>query len=180
MRKSMLFILTFILIILSSGCTLLTNKPVDSSEITLPEDFSFSITWNCYGISSYESKTGTLIKTTDATKPEDYIIEMHLPEDELKNIYLKLTEDINLFSYSDKYNPFRKGYDSRPTQTIILSITATQKTKTVTCKNIAFGEEKWMKNKKARDFMRVQDEIVDILTSTEEWKSLPDYEFGYD
>jgi hypothetical protein len=37
-----------------------------------------------------------------------------------------------------------------------------------------------MKNKKARDFMRVQDEIVDILTSTEEWKALPDYEFGYD
>lgn len=180
MKKIRLFLFLVITISLFTGCNGATKKPVDLSKITLPEDFSFSITWNCYGISSYDSKTGTLIKTWDATKPEDYITEMHLPEDELKKVYIKLTEDIDLFSYTDEYNPYRRGYASQPTQTVILSITSNQKTKTVTCKNIAFGEEKWMKNKKARDFMRVKDEIVEILTSTEEWKALPDYEFGYD
>jgi len=35
-------------------------------------------------------------------------------------------------------------------------------------------------NKKARNFMRVKNEIVDIITDTDEWKALPDYEFGYD
>ena len=171
----------FIITILFSGCTLLKKAPEDPASITVPEDFSFSIVWNVYGISSYDSKTGILIQTNDATQPEDYIVEMHLSEDELKDIYIKLTEDIDLFSYPDKYNPYRKGYISTPTETIILSITANNQTKTVTCKGIALGDdEEWMKNGKARNFMRVQDEIADILTATEEWKSLPDYEFGYD
>ena len=40
-----------------------------SSVSTNYPNYSFSLTWNTYGISSYDSKTGTLIKTSDATNP---------------------------------------------------------------------------------------------------------------
>ena len=181
MRKKKAVTICIVCIILCitaiCGCT---QTKIDPEKIQVPEDFAFSITWNVYGISSYDSKTGTLVKTWDATHPEDYITTLQLTEDELKSVYIKLTRDIDLYSFTEKYNPFRRGYDSRPTQTIIVSIEENGKSKTVTCENIAFGDEKWMKNKKARNFMRVKNEIVDIITDTDEWKALPDYEFGYD
>ena len=34
----------------------------DQSGIELPEDFSFSIVWGTYGVSSYDSKSGKLFK----------------------------------------------------------------------------------------------------------------------
>jgi len=180
MNKIKIFSLIVISIILLFSFTVFNQTTYDPSSVAVPEDFSFSITWDCYGISSYDSKTGTLVKTWDATHPEDYITTLQLTKDELKSVYIKLTRDIDLYSFTEKYNPFRMGYDSRPTQTIILSIEENGKSKTVICENIAFGDEKWMKNKKARNFMRVKNEIVDIITDTDEWKALPDYEFGYD
>lgn len=52
------------------GC----NKQEPKSNPTVvPEDFSFALTWNCYGVSSYDSQTGKLVKTTDATNPDDYV-----------------------------------------------------------------------------------------------------------
>lgn len=167
---------------LLTGCGFLEEKVIDPNTITVPKDFSFSIVWDCYGISSYDSKSGTLIKTNHATHPEDYITKLVLTEEELKTIYIKLTKNIDIYSYSDTYNPFRKGYASSPTQTIIININEGTNTKTVTCKDIAFdfGDGKYLKSQKARNFMKVHDEIVAMLKSSEEWKQLPDYEFGYD
>ena len=51
-----------------------------------PEDFSFALTWNCLGVSSYDSATGKLVKTTDATHPEDYVTEYRLTEQERRQI----------------------------------------------------------------------------------------------
>ena len=103
---------------------------------------------------------------------------MELSEDVLKEIYIKLTKEIDIVSYNDKYNPF--PYESTPTQTIIISIKADGKSKTVTCKNIAFGEAQDAIGGKGKRFIEKTDEITSILMNTEEWKSLPDYEYGYD
>ena len=53
----------------------------DTAALGSFESFSFSLVWNCYGVSSYDSETGRLIKTTDATNPEDYITHCELTED---------------------------------------------------------------------------------------------------
>ena len=180
MKKTIGIILLILLLFFLKDADVFKGKEKDPAFVTVPEDFCFSITWGCYGISSYDSATGTLIKTKDATHPEDYITTLHLTEEQLKEAYLKLTEEIDLYAYNHKYNPFPSGYASSPTQTIILSIKENGKEKTVLCENIPFGDESKMKNKKARRFMRVKDEIVDMICDTKEWKSCPDYEFGYD
>ena len=179
MRKKKVIFICFTCVILCMiaicGCT---QKKIDPEKIQVPEDFNFAITWNVYGISSYDSATGTLIKTTDATYPENYITNLELSEETLKEIYIKLTKDINLNSYKNEYNPF--SFVSTPTQTIIISLTSDGASKTVSCEDIALGEAEEARTEKAKKFVKVMDEIVEIITATEEWKSLPDYEFGYD
>ena len=58
----------------------------------VPENLSFSLTWNTYGISSYDSATGKLVKTTDATNPEDYITTLQLDGTQLFAIWELLWE----------------------------------------------------------------------------------------
>ena len=48
--------------------------------------FSFNLTWGCYGVSSYDSETGILVKTNDATNPEEYVTTYYLTEEEKKQI----------------------------------------------------------------------------------------------
>ncbi len=62
MKKTFSILLVLMLLLPSAGCL---GKPVKHFEV--PADFSFSLTWGCYGISSYDSRTGKLVKTTDAT-----------------------------------------------------------------------------------------------------------------
>ena len=52
----------------------LTYKVSDGMQmLPLPTEFSFSLTWGTFGISSYDSATGKLVKTKDAPTPEAYI-----------------------------------------------------------------------------------------------------------
>ena len=72
----------FLIILLT--CTSCRN---DVFTKNMPKDFSFSIKWNVFGISSYDSSTGKLVKTTDATNPEDYITTYTMSEEELEHVY---------------------------------------------------------------------------------------------
>ena len=74
--KKIALIFTFIMLLpCLSGCG---NKILPEER---PEDFSFSLIWGVYGTSSYNSRTGKLVKTTDATHPEDYVTYMHLSDE---------------------------------------------------------------------------------------------------
>ena len=184
MRKFRTFLFLFVILCIAvscGGCSLFGDEEnaVDIENVKVPEDFTFSITWDVYGISSYNSADGKLVKTWDATHPEDYITTLTFSEEELREIYVKLTQDINLYHYSNNYDP-SGGILSTPTQTIIISMTANGKSKTVSCKDIAICTESDCKNQKAKDFLRGKNEIVSMIKDTEEWLSLPDYEFGYD
>jgi hypothetical protein len=140
------------------------------------DDFSFELTWNCYGVSSYDSATGKLIKTTDSTHPDDYITYYHLTDEQKLNL-LRLIEDLDVNSYPDEYNP-NEGQASSPSMTLILTVRTGNTVKTIKAENIALSYTS--QSKKGQAFLDVCKEIKDLLMSTEEWAALPDYEFLYD
>ena len=143
----------------------------------VPENLSFSLTWNTYGISSYDSATGKLVKTTDATNPEDYITTLQLDGTQLFAIW-ELLWELDIETYPDEYNPHGNGLASKPSMTLILTLRDGDKVKTVRAENIALSYES--DDPKGQKFLDTCKGIRDILTATEEWKSLPEYEFFYD
>ena len=62
--------------------------------------------------------------------------------------------------------------------TLILSVKADGIDKTITVKETMLSYE--TNNKKGQKFLDTCKGIRDILTTTEEWKALPEYEFFYD
>ena len=159
------------------------GSPVDS--IDLPADFSFAFVWNCYGISSYDSATGKLVKTSHATHPEDYITTLELTEEQREQIWLWLST-LELESFPAEYDPYnppdgKPTVFSKPNRNLILTLRQNGKEITVACHGIcldACGEEGY--DDRARAFLLVCDQLTDLLTSTPEWEALPAYEFYYD
>lgn len=162
----------FTLIVLLS--TLLLGSSCSKKEI--PDNFEFSFTWGCYGVSSYDSETGLLIKTNDATKPELYQTTHILTEqekEEIKEIIRKLDID----KYPDEYNPNPlKG--SNPSMTLIITLKYDEYEKTITAKDIALDFTSL--SFKGNRFLGTCKTLIKFFQETEEWKALPDYEFYYD
>ena len=147
-----------------------------SAKTDVPEDFSFAITWNVFGISSYDSATGTLVKTTDATHPEDYVATHYINEKEAGRVW-QLIQKLDIESYPDEYDP-NPGMRSEPPMTLILTVRTADGEKTVKAEGIAMSYES--KDEKGQKFLDTCRAIEEILTDTEEWKALPDYEFLYE
>ncbi len=140
------------------------------------DGFSFSLTWGCYGISSYDSATGRLVKTSDATHPEDYVTTYYLTDEQKQEIY-NMIVGLDIEKYPDEYNPHKNAV-STPYMTLILSVKANGIEKTVTVPETALSYD--ANNRKGQKFLDVCKAIEDILTATQEWKALPEYEFFYD
>jgi hypothetical protein len=151
------------------------------AKISLPADymavveFNFSLTWGTFGISSYDSKTGKLVKTKDAPVPEEYITTHILTAEEKIEIF-KILQALEMDSYPDEYNP-TEGMGSDPYEKLILSAQLDRMTKTITAREVAFSDAT---SKKGQKFMDACDAIENILENTEEWKALPDYPYLYD
>lgn len=146
------------------------------------EGWSFSLTFGTYGISSYDSATGKLVKTTDATHPEDYVTHLTLGTEELTEIRDMLLA-LDVGSYPDSYDPINDPNSeeqimTEPSRTLILSVDFAGVKKTVTCKNIAYTSSGY--DEKSQAFLDACRRIQEIVTSSEEWKALPDYEFYYE
>ncbi len=138
--------------------------------------FSFSLTWGCYGISSYDSLTGKLVKTTDATHPENYVT-YYRPDEAAFEKMKDLLTGLDIESYPDEYDPC-EGMMSSPSRTIILTVRNGNEEKTVTCEDITL--DSGYAHGKGKAFLNVCDTIAEMLTSTPEWEALPDYERLYD
>lgn len=152
-----------------------TNKVDDTQKV--PADFSFALTWGCYGISSYDSTTGKLVKTTHATVPEDYITYYTLTEAEMRSIY-QVIMALNADSYPDQYDPQQGRLASDPPMTLILTVRIDEAEKTIKAENIAITDES--EDARGQAFLTACKTIRDVLIASEEWKALPDYEFYYD
>lgn len=151
----------------------------------IPADFSFRLVWGCYGISSYDSATGELVKTTDATRPEDYVTTHRLTEAE-RNEAWALLSALELESYPASYDPYNdpasaQRVASEPSRDLILSLRAGGSETTVSCRGICLGGSGLQGyDEKARAFLAACDRLSELLQSTPEWQALPDYEFYYE
>ncbi len=143
-----------------------------------PDDFAFFIRWGVYGVSSYDSAEGKLVKTTDTLdgNTDKFVTYVSLGEETEKRFYDMITA-LDLLSYPSEYDP-GCGY-SAPSATLELSYTANGKKYRVTCPNISL-DYKYSDNAKGREFLNVINTIKDYLTDTPEWKVLPDYEVLYE
>ena len=111
-----------------------------------PQNFSFSLTWNVFGISSYDSKSGKLVKTDDVRDVENYTTTYFLTEAETLEIY-NIIRELDVASYPDEYNPNpRLGSD--PSMTLILSVQTDTLCKTIEAKGIFWGIQAMMKRDK--------------------------------
>lgn len=144
-------------------------------------DFSFTLVWGCYGISSYDSKTERLVKTTDATHPKDYVTTLALNEEQMKQIG-EILFSLDLESYPDEYDPHLmedgQTMTSRPSMDLILTVEFEGKTKTIACRETSL--QYTSRVEKGNAFLQACKTIIDMLTSSEEWEALPEYEFLYD
>lgn len=155
----------------------LVDCSLDVGDNGYLDGFSFSLTWGCYGISSYDSASGKLVKTTDASVPEDYVTYCNLDTGDMKRIR-ELLLWLDVSDYPDNYDPQNNGLASEPSMTLVLTVKTADTERTVKAENIALSYE--ADNPKGQRFLNVCKEIIDIITDTEEWKALPDYEFFYD
>ena len=173
MKKALsLIIATVFLMCFFSGCnTIPESEPTPQGA----DDFSFSLTWGTRGISSYDSSTGKLVKTNHATNPDDFVTTYVLTEAEM-TIIRDLIRDLNIESYPDDYDPDGSSI-SFPSSTVILTVRMGGVEKTVCAKGISLSEE--ATNEKGQLFLDTAKAIEDILTETDEWKALPDYEYLY-
>ena len=172
MKKSIVLVLVLVCIISIVGCG--KQEPISNST-AVPEDFTFALTWNCYGVSSYDSQTGKLVKTTDATNPEDYITYYRLTDQD-KLYFYNLIASLDVSSYPDVYDP-QNGM-STPSMTLILTVRCNGMQKTIQAENIALSFTS--EDEKGQAFLSVCEAICDRLTATEEWNALPDYERLYE
>ncbi len=182
MKKRKLAVLGLALLLLLFVCRAApeTGKTGEAAPLRY---YTFYFRFDVFGISSYNSATGELIKTRDATDPSRYRTTHVLTEAEREEIGSLLTS-LDLPSYPAEYDPFNapdaeEKRMTAPDQTIVLSVVTPSFSKTVTCKNVCLGMTGGYDDASQR-FLDVCARLKEILTSTEEWKSLPDYEFLYD
>ena len=140
------------------------------------ENFTFFLRWGTEGQSSYNSESGELIKTTFVCdrSPDEYKTTLKLTYEQKKQIY-EIIKDLDIFSYPDEYDPNMKDNGTtiinEPSDTVIISV----KGKTVSCCDVAFfGTTD--STEKGKVFIRAIKDIISIITSSEEWKALPEYE----
>lgn len=145
-------------------------------DIGSVDSFSFSLSWDYNGISHYDSATGELVKTRDATNPDEYVTTYKLTKEQKQDVYNQIAY-LDITSYPDQYDPHGDGLVSNPSMTLVLSVKTDKLEKTVRAANVPLTYES--SDGDGQRFLITCKNIIDILTETEEWKALPDYEFFY-
>ena len=150
------------------------------------DSFEFSLTFGINGTSSYDSKTGELIRTKHSQNPEKYTAQLKLSEEKIDEI-IAVIDELDILSYPDKYSPSKTSFvdasgetimvSQTPCEMIILSVETAEFSKTVTCDIVLFEHEGC--DDKAQHFLDAVDAITKIITETDEWKAFPELDFGF-
>ncbi|MBR6772568.1 MAG: hypothetical protein IKM29_04140 [Clostridia bacterium] len=145
----------------------------------------FSLTWNTYGISSYDSRTGELVKTVDAENPDDFVTTMFLPTRQIQTLRVML-ENMDLEAYPYTYDPFNAP-DAEirqmctPSQNIILTVySGGSIVRRIECRDVLYFGMAEGYDENAEKFIEFCKVATDFIYATEEWKALPEYEVLYE
>ena len=172
MNKKLLLIPIIILMAISSCST--SNVPSFSVE---QEDFYFVLTWGVGLDSSYDSRTGTLIKTKYVIErqPEEYIAIYQYPN--INEIY-EMAKSINVYSYADHYYPYEGSLImTSPSVNYVFEIND----KTITSNDCPITSEiPDSVTKKGKQYLSLILTIKNTLINSDEWKAMPDFEILYD
>ena len=142
-------------------------------------DFEIVLTWNAYGISHYDSKSGELIKTTDASRPEDYKT-VHLLTDAERCAVWNLLTEMNFPKVPSNYLP-NPEIQSEPDTKIELTVNVGDQSSHIVSRGSAFSMiDDSEKGAEARRFINAFNGLTELLENCDEWKALPDYEHYYE
>jgi hypothetical protein len=154
MKKAIaLFLILTLTIISFSSCRKALPKE-------MPDDFSFSICWGL-GSNTYDSVTGELHSPTGT-------VSCFLSDEELQSVY-KILRDLKLHRYGDEISPYT-FLSGDPCADVYITVSADGFDKTVTCRSVM--RYKGLTPKTDR-YLKAIKKITEILTATDEWKSLP-------
>ena len=170
-KKFLLIPITILMTISSCSSSSAPSFPVAQ------EDFYFVLTWGVQLDSSYDSRTGTLIKTkyVRERKPEEYITTYQYPN--INEIY-EMAKSINVYSYADDYYPYEgSSIRTNPSVDYVLEIND----KTITSEDCPFynGIPDGV-TKKGKRYLTLIFAIKNTLVNSDEWKAMPDFEILYD
>ncbi len=138
-------------------------------------EFSFALTWNTYGVSSYDSQTGVLIKRNDVENVEECTAIYPLTEEQKRKVF-EYFRTVNFDAFPDEYEPCENM--SVPCITLVLTIRYGDKVKTITANCVNY--DYIGKNPSAQTFLDTCKMLQEMLEGTDAWKDLPDYPYYYD
>ena len=175
--KSKLFLLVISILGLSlSSCHSFNSSSSDSSFSVASEDFYFVLTWGVQKDSSYDSRSGTLIKTkyVRERQPEEYIATYQYPN--INEIY-EMAKSINVYSYADDYYPYEgSSIATNPSVDYVFEIN----NKTITSEDCPMMSTiPDSVTKRGKQYLTLLFTIMNTLTNSEEWKAMPDPEILY-
>ena len=158
-----------------SGFSISSSSSVPSFSI-VQEDFYFVLTWGVQLDSSYDSRTGTLIKTKYVIErqPEEYITTYQYPN--INEIY-EMAKSINVYSYPDDYYPYEGGsLKTNPSVDYVFEIND----KTIVSKDCPIiSEVPDGVTDRGKQYLTLILTIKNTLINSDEWKAMPDYEVLY-
>ncbi|MBP5155237.1 MAG: VWA domain-containing protein [Clostridia bacterium] len=139
------------------------------------EGFGFAIGWGIYSDSTYDSRTGRLVKSHFQPDIADYTATLVLSEEQLAAVK-EILDRLDLESYPAEFTPY-DDIDSTvmeqtiPYETIKIVMYDGPRAVSVCCNEIAlFGEKAYSEKTKA--FFNAAQEITRIITASPEWQSL--------
>lgn len=154
MKKALASFLILVLTVITfSSCSKALPKE-------MPDDFSFSVRWGL-GCNTYNSLTGELRSPTGT-------VSCFLSDEDLDSVY-EILSDLKLQSYGDEISPYT-FLSGDPCADVYITVSADGFDKTVTCRGVM--KYKGLTPKTDR-YLKAIKKISEILTATDEWKSLP-------
>lgn len=141
------------------------------------QGFGFAIGWNIYSDSTYDSRTGKLVKSHFQPDIADYTTTLVLSGEQLAAVK-EILDRLDLASYPAKFTPY---YDvactememSIPYETIKIVMYDGEKSLSVCCDEICLGGSD-VYSEKTKAFLNAAREITSMITAAPEWQSLPE------
>ena len=156
-----------ILLILASVLSFGSCNP-SSLPKEMPEDFTLYVQWGTFGDSSYSSETGKLVKDFDIDGK--YSTTYVMPKEDLKEAY-SIIRKLGIDKFPKEFSQ-KELQGSSPYCIFTIKATINGETYSVTAKQVS-GYDGGRSIRTIR-FLNAVESIVTIITSSDEWKSIPE------